>query len=114
MMRMGSPYAAMRESITAKTNEPIESNKRIIVLIKFFNIVLHDLRSDFLQKGILLEKSRFHKLLVKNESDLVINCKEILLNFSTIETSSLKDYLLTDSDDLIEIRYEINKNEGKC
>lgn len=105
MMRMGSPYAAMRESITAKTNEPIASNKEIAVLVKFFNLVLHDLRADFLKRGILLEKRRVYELFVKNESDLNLNCKEISLNSSPVENNSLKDYLLTNSDDLIEIRY---------
>ncbi|MCL2154199.1 MAG: hypothetical protein FWH53_00900 [Leptospirales bacterium] len=112
MMRMGSPYAAMRESITAKTNEPIGSEEKTVILLKLFNIVLHDLKLDFLKKGILLEKVRFYELFVKNESDLDINCKELLLNFLPIDKSCLKDYLLA-GNDLVEIRYEIIKDEGK-
>ena len=114
MMRMGSPYAAMRESITAKTDGAIESGEKIAILLKLFNIVLHDLRSDFLKNGILLEKNRVYEMFVKNESDLNLNCKEISLNFSPVENNSLKDYLLTAGNDLIEVRYEINKDESNC
>jgi len=85
MMRIGSPYAAMRQSITAKNDEIIESGVEINFGLKLFNIILSDLGLEFLKKGILLDKQRIYELFNKPCDDIYSGCTEIILNGHTLK-----------------------------
>jgi len=80
MMRMGSPYAAMRESITVKPVGSTEAGKDILVDLKLFNIILSDMGVEFLKRGILLDRKRFFYLFKKHGDDIFSCCREIMLN----------------------------------
>jgi len=54
MMRIGSPYASMRESITEKGNDVSETGKTVLVRIKLFNVILSDLGEKFISSGVIL------------------------------------------------------------
>lgn len=68
MMRMGSPYAAMRESITDRSENIIETGHSIYVKLKLFNVILNDLWSGFLRKGVIFEKEKIIQLIKKIEN----------------------------------------------
>ena len=89
MMRIGSPYAAMRKSITVQPDKSVESDKNIIFKLKFFNVILSDKGLEFLKRGILIERKRFVELLSKHGEEIYSNSIEILLNDSKIEKGKL-------------------------
>jgi hypothetical protein len=80
MMRIGSPYAPMRESITVKPEKTDLSGKLINYELKLFNIVLSDMGLLLLKKGILLKKERIYDLFTKHHNDIYSNCSKIFLN----------------------------------
>lgn len=80
MMRMGSPYAPMRESITVKPSGSPESEKEILVTLKLFNVVMHDLGPDFLKNGILVDKERVLELFSSHGEEISSGCRAILFN----------------------------------
>lgn len=80
MMRIGSPYASMRDSITVKPATGTEQGKDVIIDLKLFNIILSDKGVDFLKRGILLNEKRIFDLFKKNGDDIFSCCSEILLN----------------------------------
>lgn len=84
MMRMGSPYALMRESITVKPDGGESSGGEILVVLKLFNVILADLGSYFLQKGILLRKERAVSLFEKHGDDIFSSCTEVLFNGNSV------------------------------
>jgi hypothetical protein len=84
MMRIGSPYAPMRESITVKPDKTDLSGKLINFELKFFNIVLTDMGLPFLKNGILLKKERVFELFTKHQDDIYSNCRKISLNGALI------------------------------
>jgi hypothetical protein len=65
MMRIGSPYAPMRESITVRPDDSGKSGKKILYELKLFNVILSDTGSEFLKKGILLDKKRIIDFFIK-------------------------------------------------
>lgn len=80
MMRMGSPYAAMRDSITVRPDESSESGKQIFIRLKLFNIILYDTGPGFLREGILLEKKRVFNFFSRHGEEISSGCREVLLN----------------------------------
>ncbi len=68
MMRMGSPYAAMRESITDRSENITETGHSIYVRLKLFNVILNDLWSGFLNNGLIFEKEKIIYLIKKIET----------------------------------------------
>lgn len=91
MMRIGSPYAPMRDNITVKPEEIINTGKKILVGLKLFNAILSDKGMDFLYNGILLTRQRLYDFFVRNESEIRKNCIGISINGSYIETSLILD-----------------------
>ena len=67
MMRIGSPYAIMRESITEKDNSIPETGKIIYVKLKLFNTILHDLGKNFIAKGVIMDKESIVHIIKKCE-----------------------------------------------
>lgn len=67
MMRMGSPYAAMRESITEKSEDIAHAGDLIHVTLKLFNVILRDLWKGFVEKGIILDSERILGIIKKSE-----------------------------------------------
>jgi hypothetical protein len=106
MMRIGSPYAAMRESITVKPEGSKESGREILVDLKLFNVILADKGAGFLKRGILLQGKRIINLFKKHGDDIFSCCREVMFNG---EPADLKK-LLTDSgsmDRLMMLKLEI-------
>ncbi len=80
MMRMGSPYAAMRESITVKPESSTEAGKDILIDLKLFNVILSDMGVEFLKRGILMDRKRLFNLFKKYGDDMFSCCREVVLN----------------------------------
>lgn len=89
MMRIGSPYASMRESITVKPDNSGVSGKEIIVELKLFNIILSDMGLEFLKHGIMIEKERIHNLINKHYIEISANSRGLSLNGSYINIENL-------------------------
>ncbi|PKL18889.1 MAG: hypothetical protein CVV49_03805 [Spirochaetae bacterium HGW-Spirochaetae-5] len=85
MMRIGSPYAAMRESITVKPEGGDESGREILVDVKLFNVILADKGADFLKRGILLREKRIFNLFIKHGNDIFSCCREVLFNGKPVD-----------------------------
>jgi hypothetical protein len=85
MMRIGSPYAAMRESITLRPGDSVESGKEINFGLKLFNVILSDLGPDFLKRGILIEQKRAVELFRRHGDEIYSNCSEISINGSLVD-----------------------------
>ena len=113
MMRMGSPYAAMRESITTRPDQSSESGKRIIVELKLFNVILSDKGPDFLKQGILLNKKRVSDLFKKHGDEIYSDCSEILQNGSPVNKQILNIDENTTTSELVILKIEIeNENNS--
>ncbi len=67
MMRIGSPYAAMRESITEKGGSIAETGRKIEVMLKLFNVVLKDLAGKFISRGVIMERAGIIRIIKKIE-----------------------------------------------
>lgn len=89
MMRMGSPYAAMRESITVKPGRSQEHGEKILIMLKLFNVVLSDRGPGFLKAGILVEKKRVLDLVAACRGEIAGDCREIMLNDSPFNADML-------------------------
>jgi len=93
MMRIGSPYAPMRESITAKQEQVADSGREIRIMLKLFNVILSDTGRDFLYQGIILNKQRLYDFFIKNNHK-INNCSmEILFNSMPIENVLLNAFV---------------------
>lgn len=111
MMRIGSPYAAMRESITVKPDEGAEAEKDILVNLKLFNVILSDLGVEFLKRGILLEEKRVLNLFIKHGDDFLSCCSSILFNGLQIDIKKAISGNNT-GDRLVMLKFEI-EDESK-
>lgn len=111
MMRMGSPYAVMREGITVKPEGSEESGREILVDLKLFNVILADKGIYFLKRGILLQEKRIINLFKKNGDDIFSCCREILFNGEPLDfKKSVTDGVSMDR--LINLKLEI-EDESK-
>jgi len=111
MMRMGSPYAAMRESITVRPGGVSEPVKDILIDLKLFNVILSDLGAQFLKRGILLEKKRVINLFKKYGADIFSCCREIFFNNIIIDFKKIVDEN-EDREGLVMLKLEI-EDENK-
>ncbi|HOP30474.1 MAG TPA: hypothetical protein PK293_13015 [Spirochaetota bacterium] len=68
MMRIGSPYAPMRESITEKGNEKGSEGEEIYVKLKLFNSILKDHGERFTVEGVIFDKDIIHSIISKCET----------------------------------------------
>lgn len=87
MMRMGSPYAAMRESITEKGDDTSETGQPVYVKLKLFNIILQDLGGKFRSAGVILDRDRILQIIKKTE-----------LNAGTPFSFTLENNIISSSD----------------
>jgi len=108
MMRMGSPYAAMRESITVKPGKTDNSKKEIKLGLKLFNMILSDKGNDFLKRGVMIEKGRVLELFQQHGDELASGCSEIAVNgFQSVQ----KPFVAGEfgpADDLVILKVEID------
>jgi len=107
MMRIGSPYAAMRESITVKPHKSAESGKNIIIELKLFNVILSDMGIHFLKQGILLNRGRVFEFFKMRREEIYSDCREILLNDSPVEKHKITDEEYGGIGELVILKVEI-------
>jgi hypothetical protein len=112
MMRIGSPYAAMRESITVKPDQTIDTGKEIIYKLKLFNVILSDKGIDFLKRGILIDRKRISRIFIRHGEEIYSDCSEITLNGSLAEKQKVIEYGNDIAGGLVIIKLEI-ENESK-
>lgn len=112
MMRIGSPYAAMRESITVKPGGKSQSGRKINIRLKLFNTILSDLGITFLKCGILIEKRRINELFKKHEDEIYTGCMEILYKGLPVKEESLFIRAWGDSNELVILKIE-TEDESK-
>jgi len=113
MMRIGSPYAAMRESITARPRRSSETGKEIVVELKLFNVVLSDMGLYFLKKGILLGRKRVYDFFKKNGDELYSVCREVMLNGLPVENRKIMEDKFSGISELVILKVGID-NENNC
>ena len=68
MMRIGSPYAPMRESITERDKDITVTGKPVFVKLKLFNVILKDLGGGFIFSGITLDSGDILRIIKKIET----------------------------------------------
>lgn len=91
MMRIGSPYAPMRESITEKGNEKKNAGESIYIKLKLFNSILKDHGERFAGEGVIFDKEIIKGIIMKCEN---ASGKKFLLSIdNTIMASSETDKL---------------------
>lgn len=111
MMRMGSPYAAMRDSITVRPGEALSQGKEIVVLLKLFNVILSDMGPGFLEEGILLEREMLAGLFKEHGNEIDAGCSELLLNDSPADRHVLTGEISGGISGLVFFKIEI-EHEG--
>lgn len=107
MMRMGSPYAAMRESITVRPGKALSQGKEIVVLLKLFNVILSDMGPGFLEEGVLLERERVSGLLKEHGDEIDAGCSELLSNDSPADKNVLTGEISGGISELVILRIVI-------
>jgi hypothetical protein len=108
MMRMGSPYAAMRDSITVKPDKTDSSKKEIKLGLKLFNMVLSDRGNDFLKRGVLIEKDRVLELFQRHGDALSSGCSEVGVNGAICGQKQLASGELKFTDKFVILKVEID------
>jgi len=108
MMRMGSPYAAMRESITVKPDKTDNSKKEIKLGLKLFNMILSDKGTEFLKRGVLIEKERVLELFQRHGDTLSSGCSEVVVNGSHFEQKQLVSGELKLAENFVILKVEID------
>lgn len=68
MMRIGSPYAPMRESITGRGGDAAASGREVLVKLKLFNVVLKDLGRGFISRGVILDRDAVLRVINRTEA----------------------------------------------
>ena len=91
MMRMGSPYAAMRESITEKGENIFQTGDSIHVMLKLFNVILGDLWRGFVEKGVILDRERILRVIGNGGRD-----SHFIFKIDNEKTDSSKPGIITD------------------
>jgi len=98
MMRIQSPYAVMRDTITDKGGEVKSSGKDICVRLKLFNVVLNDLGFDFIERGIILDKTDLLRILKKlpgfSTKGFVLKTDDLPMTVTDIEISAFEKFTL--------------------
>jgi len=82
MMRIGSPYASMRESITDKGNAEGINGEKILVKLKLFNVILSDHGKRFTENGVIFERETILRLIRKCETAAGENFTFLIDNIS--------------------------------
>lgn len=113
MMRIGSPYAPMRESITPDMAGTTETGKRIIVELKLFNTVLYDKGLNFLQAGIILSRERILNIMSRYGEELSKLCCGITLNNMPVKIQEISGDLCSSISDPAVIKIGID-DEDNC
>jgi len=93
MMRIGSPYAPMRESITDKGNAEGVTGDKILVKLKLFNIILNDHGKRFTEHGVVFDRETIHRIIRKCQS-LTENKVSIIIDDTVFESTGIEQ--LTD------------------
>ena len=78
VLRKGGYYAAMRDQISCKEEQPSVSGQPGKVLIKLFNMPLQELGPIFLKHGIWGESDKFKDVLKARVDDFQRGCREVL------------------------------------
>jgi len=107
MMRIGSPYASMRKSITVGPDKSFESGKSIIFKIKLFNMILSDMGNHFLTRGIFIEKDRVLNFLIRNIDEINLKSRKIIYNDSTVKKRDVVEVVQSGINGFIFFRAEI-------
>ena len=82
-MRVNSPYAPMRGSISEHRTEHPDStkgNSRGLIKLKLFNLLVSEIGPKILQKGILLSTQRLEGFLKQLPAEFWQSCKQAELN----------------------------------
>lgn len=98
MMRIGSPYAAMRESITDKGDSEGTIGEKILVKLKLFNVILSDYGKRFSENGVIFERETVIRIIRKCETvsgkNFLISIDDAIYNSDNPENFSDEKYSL--------------------
>ncbi|HPS59414.1 MAG TPA: hypothetical protein PK514_15025 [Spirochaetota bacterium] len=98
MMRMGSPYASMRESITEKGEDISATGKTVFVKLKLFNVILGDLGQGFISGGVIFDRDDvvriINKIAVKHGSSFSFKVDDLSFNSSKSGKLSDEKYII--------------------
>lgn len=88
-LRKGGTFAAMRNTISYKSEASVNGDGEVRVKLKLFNMVLKELGPVFLQSGIWIHSHNFSVFLSRNLEDLKPACDSVDLNDQKIDISTL-------------------------
>jgi len=88
--RRGSFYSAMRSAITCTDKGKTGACSEGMVFVKLFNLLLHELGSEFLVKGIFLNSSELLNFFLQEPDAFWRGCDEALINGKPVVPTSLK------------------------
>ena len=89
VLRKGGYYAAMRDQISCKEEQPAVSGQPGKVLIKLFNMPLQELGPIFLEHGIWVESHKLKDVLKARADDFQRGCREVIADGGQLEFKQL-------------------------
>lgn len=89
LFRKGGRYRAMRKGISHQTKEDSPGRKKSWVTIKLFNLVLRELGSFFLSKGVRLDGRQVQDFINSLPEALLEKITKVEVNENAIEAGAL-------------------------
>jgi hypothetical protein len=88
-LRRDGLYASLRDSITYKEKASNCRMKEGVIIVKLFNLLIDDIGSVFLQKGIVLKSRELQNFFIKQPDNFWRNCSELTLAGKSIDYENL-------------------------
>ena len=80
VLRRGGFYASMRSTISHREETEVERPQEGMVSLKLFNILLKEIGSAFLKKGIWIRGEDLQNLIQRQSDDFWAGCKEAIVD----------------------------------
>ncbi len=104
VLRKGGYYAAMRDQISCREEEPSVSGQPGKVLIKLFNMPLQELGPIFLEHGISVKGDNLKDVLKARADDFQRGCREVLADGGQLEFKQLLEMDWGSGDVFLEVK----------
>ena len=89
ILRKGGYYAGMRSQISHEENRPASQLKKGKITLKLWNLVVKELGSTFLQRGIWLQGQEVRSFIERHGEELKAGCISAELNDQPADVDSL-------------------------
>lgn len=104
ILRRGGHLASLRSQIAHRQGKKATSRREGIVVLKLFNLIIDELGSIFLKRGILLKREDLESFLIGLGEDFWAGCKGAHVDGQEVRLDNLLRYL--DKYDRVMLRVE--------